>query len=220
MQRARERRAARRSGFTLIEVVISLGIMMIGAMGIIALQQHTIRSNGHARQLTIATQIAQRWIERLKQDGHTWIAADAPAIALAGTRHLRGILGAPANQFITIPNSNGFVWDQDGSGDPLPTGSRAFDYRGDDIVLGAALDRPIFYCAAFRPAWVYTQFAMRVDVRVWWPRPGFDTQAEFGLCDTNLASLDPGGPADSMFNQNGFHVVYLSTVIRPQPLKR
>ena len=67
----RRARSARARGFTLIEVMVALGVMTVGVFGLIALQLYTIRSNSHARQLGIATQIAQQWIERIKQDAHT-----------------------------------------------------------------------------------------------------------------------------------------------------
>ena len=68
----------RRQGFTLVEVMVSLGIMTIGAMAVLAMQQQIIRGNMHARQLTTATQIAQNVIERLKIDSLSWTAAGLP----------------------------------------------------------------------------------------------------------------------------------------------
>jgi type IV pilus modification protein PilV len=201
--RRRDRTRRRRAGFTLVEVMVSLGIMTVGAMGIIALQSHAIRSNSHARQLTIGMQIAQRWIERLKQDTHTWNGLGAPAATLAATRYLQLINTANAsNQFNPIPNTDG-----------TNRASRAFDYWGNDIVH-TSVDPPIFYCAALRPAWVYFGRAMRVDVRVWWPREGYDTRTDFAACDQNFNQLDPGGPPTTLYNQNAYHVVYLSTVLR------
>jgi type IV pilus modification protein PilV len=200
VQRTRRRRA----GFTVVEVMVSLGIMTVGAMGIIALQTHAIRSNGHARQLTIGMQIAQRWIERLKQDTHTWNQAGAPGTVLANTSYLQVINAAP-NVFSPIPNS------------ATANASRAFDYRGQDVAADSE-DPAVFYCAAMRPAWVYFGRAMRVDVRVWWPREGYDTRTEFGDCQDNFPQLDPGG-AGTLYNDNAFHVVYLSTVLRLNPLR-
>jgi len=203
VQRTRRRRA----GFTVVEVMVSLGIMTVGAMGIIALQTHAIRSNGHARQLTIGMQIAQRWVERLKQDTHTWNVAGVPGTVLANTRYL-GLINTAPNVFSPIPNS------------ATVDASRAFDYRGQDIVP-ESVDPPVFYCAAMRPAWVYFGRAMRVDVRVWWPREGFEMSDpdNFPRCEGDPADLEPGGAATTLYNRNAFHVVYLSTVLRLSPLR-
>jgi prepilin-type N-terminal cleavage/methylation domain-containing protein len=195
-------RATKRQGFTLIEVMVSLGIMSMGAMAMIALQTHTIRSNAHARQLTTAMQIAQRWVERFKQDAISWrqvgvfnTPIDAAAV-LAGGSYLKQIT-PPPNVFQPIVNTT-------------PGVSNAFDYQGNDIP-NTSTDPPIFYCAAFRPAWVFYGRAMRVDVRVWWPREDLGTTitTDFPACDGNHAALNPGG---TLFNN--YHIVYLPTVIR------
>ncbi|MFI5307157.1 MAG: prepilin-type N-terminal cleavage/methylation domain-containing protein, partial [Polyangiales bacterium] len=131
---------ARRGGFTLIEVMVSLGIMTVGALGMLALEQHTIRSNSHARQLSTAMQLAQLWVERLKQDGSRWIVAGATpggpnaAIILAQTSFLVQV-AANANKFQTIANTTATV-------------SNAFDYQGNDVANNSP---NVFYCASFRP---------------------------------------------------------------------
>jgi len=201
-------RRRRRSGFTLIEVFVSLVVMTIGAMAIIALQQHSIRSNVHARQLTAAMQIAQRWVERFKQDSHTWVQPAALAgpptapTVLANTRYLSRINISP-NVYQAIPNVSASV-------------SNAFDYMGNDVVNTSG---ETVYCAAFRPSWVYFGRAMRVDVRVWWARAGNRILSDFPGCDGTHARLDPG-PTGDLFNGNAYHVVYLPSVIRVMQLIR
>jgi type IV pilus assembly protein PilV len=206
MTAARGRARRRRAGFTLIEVMVSLGIMTVGAMALIALQQHAIRSNGHARQLTIAMQIAQQWVERLKQDAATWNqvgqATGAPTAAqvLTNTQFLRAIVGAP-NVYQTIPNTNNTV-------------SNAFDYMGNDTARDNTIAaRPVFYCASMRLGWVYYGRAIRADVRVWWPRNESGNSAailnDFVACADDNSKLNPGG---TQFNN--YHVVYLPSVIR------
>jgi type II secretory pathway pseudopilin PulG len=197
----------KRSGFTLIEVMVSLGVMMMGAMAILALQQHSMRSNSHARQLTIAMQIAQQWVERLKQDSASWnavgLSTGSPTAAevLANTLYLRGITGAP-NAFQTIPNVTQTV-------------SNAFDFMGNDTANDNSIGaRPVFYCASMRVGWVYFGRAMRADVRVWWPRvEGGNAAAsvltDFAACADDNAKLNPGGT-----QYDNYHVVYLPSVIR------
>lgn len=213
---ARSSKKRRRQAFTLIEVMVSLAVMTIGAMAMLALQAHTIRSNAHARQLSTALEIAQRWVERFKQDAQRWNVAGAfndPAkpsdvVVLANTTFLKQITTA-AGVFQTINNTTATV-------------SNAFDYQGNDV-LNNVNDpaAPIFYCASFRPAWVYFGRAMRVDVRVWWARASAgDNQAgahvitnDFASCNEDNARLNPGGTLI-----DDYHVVYLSSVIRMTPV--
>lgn len=206
-------RKRRPRGFTLIEVMVSLGIMTVGGLAVIALQTQTIRANSHAREITTATQIAQIWIERLKEDAATWTTeatvAGAPSAAsvLANTRYLQDIL-TQAGQY-TSPK------------DDAPPVSRGFDYQGNDTNAQSGLVERAFpyYCAAYRLNWVYFGEAMRADVRVWWPRAdsGAHPHDDFPGCGVGAdqSTLDPGGAAF-----NNYHVVYLSTVIRVTPLIR
>lgn len=209
--RARRKRQ-RRAAFTLIEVMISLGIMTMGALAIITLQQQTIRSNAHARELTTAMQIAQLWAERFKQDATQWNqAADAvrgptAAAVLANTVYLKSINNAP-NVFQPIPPNAA-----------APLNSNAFDFRFNEVVN---TDPTTYYCVSFRPAWVSFGRAMRVDVRVWWARTGITRAGTTGSILTDFAACDDTGsttfdPLDQSFND--YHVVYLPTVIRMVPV--
>lgn len=212
-RRALGARRKRRGGFTLIEVVVSLGIMTIGAMAIISLQAHAIRANTHARQLTTAMQVAQRWVERMKQDSHSWnnvATPDTVGFELAATLYLRRVLDTP-NVYADFPG-----------GSVNAGASSAFDFLGNDVPLDATdFDERVFYCVAYRPAWVYFGRAMRVDVRVFWPRAGTGRvlSEDFPACNAGAnvthADLEPGG---DVFD--AYHVVYLPSVIRVQELTR
>jgi Tfp pilus assembly protein PilV len=206
-------RRRRRDGFTLIEVMVSLGVMMVGAMAVIALQQHTVRANTHARELTTAMNIAQMWVERIKQDNASWTQAGfvgtpgqpTPAQVLSNTTWLGAVVTGPnVFQTLTVP-----AWAGDGSI------SNAFDFNGKEVDPVTSTDT--HFCASFRPAWVYVGRAMRVDVRVWWARPGTGASitADFPQCQDDGAALNPGGT-----RFNNYHVVYLPTVVRMLALEQ
>lgn len=208
----RQRRKIAR-GFTLVEVLVSLGVMTVGAAAIIGMQQQTTRANVHARQLTIAAQIAQNAIERLKLEGLAWNSVTtSPTSDLINAPTLAPIVSATAGAFMTLPAR---PVSQSGVTRVL---SNAYDYYGADMDLTSAdqatLAR-VVYCASYRLSWIYNNFrSMRADVRVWWSRsaPSRSIVADFPACADNNTSLNPGG------NQiDNYHVVYLSTVIRPQP---
>jgi type IV pilus modification protein PilV len=198
----------RQQGFTLIEVMVSLVVMTIGAMAILALQQQSIRSNAHARQLTIATQIAERWAERFKQDAKTWNAVGQAS----GTPTAEEVLGPTQwlEQIVDKPNEfQQIVIDA-----AEQTISNAFDYQGFDV---PSANDEYYYCASFRPSWVYFGRAMRIDIRVWWARENIQRASgvvssitkQFPGCDDRQGLLDPGGAQYA-----NYHVVYLPTVVR------
>jgi type II secretory pathway pseudopilin PulG len=206
----------RRQGFTPVEVMVSLGVMTISAMGLFALQGQATRANGRARDMTTASQIAQNVIERLKMDGLVWNTispGDTTDVALTET--LKSITGATPGNFLTLPEHS------DARGGATPVfWSNAFNNFGEDVsTIGANAQTlaQIRYCASIRLAWVYeTHRVLRADVRVWWSKevPTHSIIADFPGCADNNAALSP--PLGS--NYEDYHTVYLSTVIRPHPL--
>jgi prepilin-type N-terminal cleavage/methylation domain-containing protein len=193
--------ARKQSGFTLVEVMVSLGIMTIGAMAILAMQQQIIRGNVHARQVTTATQIAQNVIERLKIDALVWTAPGVPV----GSRYFAGVTPGAIGSFTSLP----FVTVANGGVTRIQSG--AFDYYGDDLDTQAGSPDALFYCASYRLSFVYTNNRIiRADVRVWWAREGEAAiRTDFPTCADDNAKLSPGGTAIQ-----SYHIVYLSTVLR------
>jgi prepilin-type N-terminal cleavage/methylation domain-containing protein len=191
----------KREGFTLIEVMVSLGIMTVGAMAVLALQQQIIRGNVHARQLTTATQIAANVVERLKMDATNWTAPGVPG----ATNYLLGVVPGAIGAFSTIP----FITRS--AGGITRFQSNAFDYYGDDLDTSAGSPANLFYCASDRLSFVYdNNRIIRADVRVWWAREGqASIRSDFPVCADDNIRLNPGGNAI-----DNYHVIYLSTVLR------
>jgi type II secretory pathway pseudopilin PulG len=189
------------SGFTIVEVIVSMGVMVIGIMAIVALQSHTVHVNSLARQMSTANQIAQTWLERMKQDAQRWNqsgdpnSGGSPVIALAQTQWLQQVNAAPG-LFQAIPMS--------------PINSGVFDFQGNELLTNAGAAP--FFCTSFKPQWVYIGRSMRVDVRVFWPKARASAIAN---CIDTDAALNPGG---ALFDR--FHILYLSTVINYMQLDR
>jgi prepilin-type N-terminal cleavage/methylation domain-containing protein len=60
------RRTPREGGFTLMEVLISLGIMAIGMIGILALQKGAVSASGYSRRATEAAILGEDKLESLR----------------------------------------------------------------------------------------------------------------------------------------------------------
>lgn len=226
--RARRVRSRRRqAGFTLVEVMVSLGIMTIGAMALIGMQQQVTRANVHARELTTAMQIAQTWVERLKVDGMRWNqVSGVPGTDLVNTDFLDNVaVQGMEGVFTTIPLTQTL----------RDAGlSSAFDYYGRDVPASINSMAGVHYCASYRLTWVFfnrnasppaDNRALRADVRVWWAKEraaggakagGNAIGTDFVNCVDGAGLLTPpvgATPAGDEFDN--YHVVYLSTVIRP-----
>jgi type IV pilus modification protein PilV len=199
----------KRQGFTLVEVLVSLGVMTIGAMALLGMQQQTTRANARARDMTMAMQLAQNVIERLKLESLAWNTVTTnPAADLGNSNLLQGV--STSGAFITLPLRQAV------NAGVTRNLANAFTILGTDIVASgadAATLASIRYCASYRLTWIFsTNRAIRADVRVWWTKeaPTRSIIADFPLCADDNVSLNPGG---ALFES--YHVVYLSTVLRP-----
>ena len=62
----------RTRGYTVVELMMSLAVFATGVTGIIAMQRATVTSNQHAKNLGLATGIAQAWQSQLAADATLW----------------------------------------------------------------------------------------------------------------------------------------------------
>jgi prepilin-type N-terminal cleavage/methylation domain-containing protein len=84
---------ASRRAYTMIEVMTALGLLAVGATGIVAMQKAAIVGNSSAKSISAATSIAARWAERLRVDSMVWNASTSPE--LAQTRWLKTVATTP-----------------------------------------------------------------------------------------------------------------------------
>jgi len=163
-------------GYTIIEVMMALAVLTLGASGVIAMQKATIISNTNARNLATGNAIGQAWIERLRADALSWNEAggtpDLPSTAwlngaVNGTPTSGGGWAAPA---MVLPTN------------AQPAGSPLADVMGADLY--PSVD-PVTLVPAFCTQIRLTRFAnsttstlanfykvIRVEVRVIWDRRG------------------------------------------------
>jgi type IV pilus assembly protein PilV len=199
------RQRSRRGGYTLIEVMMAIGVLTAGAVGVMALQQAATRGNLEARQMTTGTQVASVWVERLRRDALHWTvpAASANPLLLARTNYLRFVpnVGTAPAWFVPAPPATS-------------SDSAFFDFYGVDTNTAGQRS----YCTNARLEWLYPGRVMRADVRVWWLRreSGAGTNPGRAL----LADCAVGTDPSTLTGNFGLRMVYLSTVIRytPTPL--
>jgi prepilin-type N-terminal cleavage/methylation domain-containing protein len=194
------KRKQRKAGYTLIEVLMAMGVLASGSVAIMAMLQASTRGNMEAREMTMASQLAQRWVERLRRDSLSWTqsATSADATLLANTTYLDDVVEPGSAALWVVPE--------------VPTTSTeltSFDYYGRDSDAASA-----HYCTNVRLEWIYPGQAMRADVRVWWVRraggPSSDEQAELLGC---ADGVDP----ESLTTNPNVRMVYTSTVLRYHP---
>ncbi|MDB4990357.1 MAG: hypothetical protein JWN04_5535 [Myxococcaceae bacterium] len=162
-----------RAGFTLLEIMIAVVIMTIGAAGILAMQGASVRSNQDANETSTAINFATTWMERFKRDARLWTAVGSAP--LASTQYLSNALTVPP------------AWVVPAAVAPESAGA---DYFGFDTPIATG---DVRYCvnARFTQAHLFNGNldAIRVDVLVWWHRSSFnDSTRASATCATALTA--------------------------------
>jgi len=143
-------------GFTLIEVMIAVGIMTVGSLGILSMHHAVSGANRSAHEMNTALAISERWIERIERDSLSWSKQGLNSSELIGTAYLAPLAG-------TVSSTGWFR--------PSPADSDehyAFDYFGEDTDIAAEIK----YCTNLRLSWLRQGSSARVDVRTFWYRAG------------------------------------------------
>ena len=85
MDGAEMKRGNSEKGFTLIEVMIALVILLIGMLGIMGMQYYAVSGNATSRELRMATNLGQDMIESLKAGpyGNLSTSSDIPTTGVA-----------------------------------------------------------------------------------------------------------------------------------------
>ena len=116
---ARRRRGTR--AYTAIEVLMSLSVLAVGVIGIFSMEKVTIASNAHAKNLSIATHVAQGWLGMLETEATLW---DASPGSLSRTTWLQSIPAEPNWFRPAFSGTANFGPDFDELGNPVPADGR------------------------------------------------------------------------------------------------
>lgn len=195
----RPARAVRRqsAGYTAIEVLMSMSVLAVGVIGIFSMEKVTVSSNVHAKNLSIATHIAQGWLGTLEAEAMRWDTS--PDALSLRTTWLGAGPGEPQWFRPTFSGAAGYGPEFDELGNPVQTDGRfCVDLRLSPL-NGAAAEAE-------------GTGMRRVEVRVYWLRA------------TEVAMTSVSAPQFpcrmlpvkvSLENESRlFHFVYLSGAVR------
>lgn len=84
---SRSSRTAGQGGFTLLEVVISLSMMMIAGLGAAAIFLHAVGNNTGAGERALAMAVAQQRVERLRGVSFDTVASENTTVESAGRNY-------------------------------------------------------------------------------------------------------------------------------------
>ena len=145
-------RTGRPRGYTAVEVLLAMTVMIITTAGVMSMQKTAIQGNLDARKMDAANAIAQTWLDRLATDATAW---NSKTPTLGSTQWLSAL--GPA--FSVPAVANGL--------------SPAFDIMGRDLITGG--DPTTVFCATVKldPLAVdatANPMILRATVLVFWPK--------------------------------------------------
>jgi type II secretory pathway pseudopilin PulG len=149
-------------GFTVIEVLIAMTIMMIGAAAVITMQKTAIQANLDARKTDVANSIARMWTDRLRRDAMQWTFVPG-----------NGNTATINNMAASFINNTPTTWAFPTGTIPTTTApimSYGFDILGRDLAAGDIAQSLFCVNVAITPLTTTPPALLRADVRVLWPR--------------------------------------------------
>lgn len=192
----KSRRARRKlRGFTLIEVMLAVAVMLVGVLGIIQLQRSVFRANADARTTATATANTERWVGVLRRSALRW----TDSATVAGVPYLEDV----------------------GSGWVIPASDTAEPYGMDWYGVPTTTAADIRYCTLIKLTWLTQDAAMRAEVITFWPKErvlGSGGEAFGTLCDptdgsTAAGAVNADSPETTLAGTN-LRVVRASVVLR------
>lgn len=156
-------------GYTAVELMMAIGIFGIGVTGIISMQKVTSVSNQHAKNLSIATHIAESWLDMLTADATTWTSPSRSG----GTRKIDATTWLKD----TKPSANTVNHWVLPLYSPILEFGPAFDALGNPVDA-AANPGSVAFCSHLRLSYLYQPTTndgnglVRAEVRVFWLREG------------------------------------------------
>jgi prepilin-type N-terminal cleavage/methylation domain-containing protein len=180
-------------GYTFVELMMALTVLGIGVSGIIAMQKVTVTSNQHAKNLALATHIAEGWAEQLAIDATRWnFPNSVNTVSNIGNTLWLSAANASPNQWVLPAHQ------------AQANFGPAFDALGNVTQVAAQT----VFCTHIRLSWLYPETTyngvIRADVRVFWPREG---RGALGPCATVTAATVTAGLAN-------YHFVHHTTAVR------
>ncbi len=202
------------AGFTLVEVMIAIGIMTVGSLGILAMHRGVGEANRAALEMNTALAITERWVERVERDSLSWTERGPNTLSLINdTDYLAGLTATTA--------ATGWSTGWFRPTPPRLEESYDFDFFGDDVT-GTGNPNPPKYCTNLRVAWLREGSSARVDIRTFWYRAGYAPGgathpnwvggAAFRGADCDAGAADSWGLNTATLPPN-IDVVFASTVV-------
>ncbi len=147
----RARRKRRTLGFTLVEIMVALAIMMGGLVAVMSMITISTRGNASARAITNATLNTQWWLARLQRMSLRWTTQNQAAVATIPYLNRLAVTATSTGWFVP-------------GGEADTDGYTGLDYQGNPS--GVADTR---FCTLINLTWITQGVSARAEVITYYP---------------------------------------------------
>jgi Tfp pilus assembly protein PilV len=224
-------RRGRAAGYTAVEVLMAMTVMVIGAAAVMSMQKTSVTGNLDARKTDMANNIARQWVERLQRDSMQWTC---PSAACPSTNNMCGGGGAAGAQLICGNVTGLWFLPVTYMGKTTPESmSPGFDILGRDLPTAQLVPSVATgwagaqFCVNVRLSWLVPPVPnpagttepglIRADVRVLWPRGIFGGSPVAGFCTPATAALADPEQSAPAGETPFFHTIYMTTTLKESP---
>jgi prepilin-type N-terminal cleavage/methylation domain-containing protein len=200
-------------GYTVVEVLLAMTVLTIGASAVMSMQKASMQGNLDARRTDVANGIARMWMERIRKDAMSWTLPSPASPGSASNFASASLLGHAGTGWF-LPT------DYLPATAPFASISPGFDMLGRDVPTVAGLTSttaPPIFCVHMSETWLVqnavnpTDSLLRVDLRVVWRRGITTSTYAAGPCDTAVATAKIPDP--SLYAS-----LYMTTAVRANGL--
>jgi len=166
------------AGYSMIELMVAVALFATGLLGIMAMEVVATKGNRDSHDLTVATNIAEWWMERLRMESLMWNNGVSDITDSSKTPML-AVFGAALNS----PNgTTGWV---------TPPNNPRYDKW---LRTASADTDPGEFCTQYRLSTVVVNELIRAEVRVMWWKMRSERPANWRSCPSGM--LDGSGDPD------------------------
>jgi type II secretory pathway pseudopilin PulG len=199
-------------GYTAVEVLLAMTVMVIGAAGVMSMQKTSIQADLDARKMDVANGIARMWVERLERDAMQWTLPSSSAPGAASNLASTKIIGPNIDRGWFVPNGAMSTQGATPGSNTVETMGYAFDILGRDLAV-SDVSQAVF-CVNTQIVTLISGQLYRGDVRVLWLRGFAAPGGANGFCNLQNADFTANDPNASNAAGITYRAIYTTTSIR------
>jgi len=181
-------------GFTLIEVVVTLGITIVGLGGLFLSEMAIGKAQSGVRDMIYAVNLAELTMNDIRMEGLEWTTNSGQGLGQPKLKRLSALTGTAqagvGTQWLLAFNSTGqHLYTVGPAGGDFSENYPSDASYDNGIKNEFPLSQRRRYCVWYRLIWLVPNYAIRADVRVAWPKAtALGANTNYWSCQSSMVT--------------------------------